>query len=54
VLECAECGCVTDDGHGWVGVLVQDPDEDPHPAVATYCPPCAALELDGPADDGYR
>jgi hypothetical protein len=51
VLYCIECGCCSGElGKGWVALLCDDPDPDvPHPpAVALYCPPCAAAEF------GYR
>jgi hypothetical protein len=51
VLYCIECGCCSGErGKGWVAVRCDDPDPDVHdpPAVAFYCPPCAASEF------GYR
>lgn len=44
MLACQECGCCSEGGKGWVGLLVQDPEEDHWPQVALYCPPCAARE----------
>ena len=37
---------MSETGRGWFGYLVEDPDEDETAAVTTYCPPCAARELD--------
>ena len=48
VLRCAECGCVSVDGAGWVGKSAFAADEDAAPSTAMYCPPCAAAEF------GYR
>jgi hypothetical protein len=41
MLTCVECGCRSADGRGWLAFLTHDPDEDPWPEAATYCPPCA-------------
>lgn len=55
VLRCAECGCVSREGRGWIallGVDFEDPDETP--MVGTFCPVCAAREFSRPLrDDGY-
>jgi hypothetical protein len=52
VLYCIECGCCGGQlGKGWVAVRRDDPDPDEgdrEPAIAIYCPPCAASEF------GYR
>jgi len=53
VLYCVECGCCSGElGKGWVAFRCDDypdPDEgEGGPAVAVYCPPCAAAEF------GYR
>ena len=51
MLYCIECGCCSGElGKGWVAVRCNDPDPDVHhpPAIALYCPPCAAAEF------GYR
>jgi len=47
-LRCAECGCVSLDGRGWVGQTAFDPDDDAPPSADIYCPPCAASRF------GYR
>jgi hypothetical protein len=51
-LYCIECGCCCGEfGRGWVAFRCDDPDPDegdPEPAIALYCPPCAAAEF------GYR
>lgn len=48
-LECVECGCVSGElGRGWAAYVCEDPDGIDPPAVALYCPPCAAGEF------GYR
>jgi hypothetical protein len=44
MLTCEECGCCSDDAKGWLGLLVQDPEEELWPQVALYCPPCGARE----------
>jgi hypothetical protein len=33
-------------GHGLVRVLAEDPEDGEGPTVATYCPPCAAREME--------
>jgi hypothetical protein len=51
VLYCIECGCCSGDlGRGWVATRCDDPSPDAgdSPAIAIYCPPCAAAEF------GYR
>ena len=52
MLECIECGCCSGElGQGWVAYRCDDPDPDEgdnEPAIALYCPPCAAAEF------GYR
>lgn len=52
MLYCIECGCCSGElGQGWVAFRCDDPDPDEgdnEPAVALYCPPCAAAEF------GYR
>ena len=49
VLYCVECGCCSGElGQGWVAFRCDDPDETEPPALALYCPPCAAAEF------GYR
>ena len=53
MLYCEECGCCSGElGKGWVAMRcdIADPDEpdDAEPAVAMYCPECAAREF------GYR
>ena len=51
MLCCVECGCRSDGpGKGWLALRcdVPDPDEpdDREPAIAIYCPDCAAREFD--------
>jgi len=47
MLVCAECGR-TDDGEaaGWRGYREDLPDEDEQPALAFFCPSCAAREFE--------
>ena len=46
MLECQECGCVTEDGKGWVSLIVDDSDEpDFEEYVVSYCPLCADREF---------
>jgi hypothetical protein len=48
-FECATCGVMTDTlTAGWRGVTSADPERPDAPALALFCPDCAALEL---ADD---
>jgi hypothetical protein len=58
LLECIECGYVSGElGRGWAAFRCEDPDEDvtDPPAVALYCPPCAAAEFGFRAEpaEGY-
>jgi hypothetical protein len=46
MLRCEECGCLSESGKGWLGYLVEDPEDGEDPVVCTYCPPCAQRELD--------
>jgi len=46
-ITCAECGQVAYDARGWRGVRVDLPDEGDEPALAFYCPDCAAREFGG-------
>ena len=52
MLYCVECGCCSGElGQGWVALRCDEPDPDEgdtEPAIALYCPPCAAREF------GYR
>jgi ribosomal protein L44E len=45
VLECVECGKRSHSAVGWRGVRVDLAEEGDEPAVAFYCPECAAHEL---------
>ena len=45
MLRCEECGCVSGGARGWLAFVVDLPDDDDPPEVATYCPPCADREL---------
>ena len=50
MLYCVECGCCSDGlGKGWVALRCDVPDRDEpddcEPAVAIYCPRCAAREF---------
>jgi hypothetical protein len=48
LLRCVECACTSDElGRGWAAFRCDDPDPDmgDPPAVALYCPPCAAAEF---------
>jgi hypothetical protein len=54
MLTCVECGCVSEHGRAWFGLIVEDPEDGEGPVVATYCPPCAERELDAaPRLPGY-
>jgi hypothetical protein len=57
LLECVECGCVSGElGRGWAAFICKDPDDELDlPAIAVYCPPCAASEYDHRRDaaDAY-
>jgi hypothetical protein len=54
VLRCGCCDCASAEGRGWLAFLAQDPEEDPWPFVAVYCPPCAFRELGSqPRVTGY-
>jgi hypothetical protein len=45
-FECANCGVVTDTlTAGWRGVTSADTERPDAPALALFCPDCAALEL---------
>jgi hypothetical protein len=46
MLRCEECGCLSESGKGWLGYIVEDPEDGEEPIVCTYCPPCAQRELD--------
>jgi hypothetical protein len=51
---CAACWCVSESGRGWFGSIAEDPEAGEGAVVATYCPPCAARELDAkPRDHEY-
>jgi hypothetical protein len=55
MLRCEECGCFSEVGKGWFAYIVEDPEEGEPPTVCTYCPPCAARELDArPRLSPYR
>ena len=51
MLVCVACWCVSDTGRGWFGVVAEDHEDSEGPAVATYCPPCAARELEAKLRD---
>jgi hypothetical protein len=47
LLECQECGCVSDERRGWIGERVEHIDDpNAEPEVIFYCPPCAEREFD--------
>jgi hypothetical protein len=49
MLYCMKCGCCSGElGKGWAAFRCDDPDENDPPALAVYCPVCAAAEF------GYR
>jgi len=55
MLHCEECGCFSEVGKGWFAYIVEDPEGGEPPTVCTYCPPCAARELDArPRLSPYR
>jgi hypothetical protein len=42
-LQCVECGTLSSlYAWGWRGYRIDDPSEDELPALAFYCPSCAA------------
>jgi hypothetical protein len=45
-LRCEECWCVSDSARAWFAFVADLPDDEDPPAVATYCPPCAAKHFD--------
>ena len=45
MLRCEECGCCSETGTRWIGLVAEDPEDDEGPVVCTYCPPCAKREL---------
>jgi ribosomal protein L44E len=46
VLRCDECSSRSDDGRGWIAVIVDDEGEpDVGAYVVTYCPACAKREF---------
>lgn len=46
MLVCTECGCTCCElGKGWVAYTCLDPDDVDPPALAIYCPVCAAAEF---------
>ena len=46
VLRCEECSSRSDDGRGWIAVIVDDEEEaDVGAYVVTYCPACAKREF---------
>lgn len=54
VLDCAECGCVSEQASGWIALLLHDEDEGDSQSVVAYCPPCAAQVLEyEPRATGY-
>jgi hypothetical protein len=47
MLVCAECGRVAEDeASGWRAYREDVPEEGDSPAVAIFCPMCAACEFD--------
>jgi hypothetical protein len=47
VLVCVECGHVAEDeASGWRAYREDVPDEGDTPALAVFCPVCAAREFD--------
>ena len=45
-LECAQCGELSTPGApGWLGGRIDEPETDDLPAVAFWCPDCAAREF---------
>lgn len=56
MLYCIDCGCCSELGQGWVAMRCGDPDDtaDSEPAIALYCPPCAAEEFGHKPDVGAK
>ncbi len=49
-INCIECGCSSGlYWHGWRAYRTDDPEVDEPPALAFYCPTCAAREFDAPS-----
>ena len=44
MLQCVRCLCLSDDAEGWVAIA-REPEAAAHPELATYCPPCADVEV---------
>jgi hypothetical protein len=48
VVCCAECGCSSGlRWAGWRAIRIDEPEYDEPPAIAFYCPTCAAAEFGG-------
>lgn len=46
-VACAECGCLSGlRWAGWRAYRTDDPEIDEPPALAFFCPTCAATEFD--------
>lgn len=56
MLYCVECGCCSGEvAKGWTAFCCDDPrDEHAEPALALYCPPCAAAEFGSRPDIAAR
>jgi len=47
VLRCEECQRTSENGFGWIALIIEGEDDLKwEPYVVTYCPACAARELD--------
>jgi hypothetical protein len=46
VLRCVECESVSEDGLGWIALIIDGDEEwDENAYVVAYCPKCAAREF---------
>ena len=47
LLVCVQCGSLSGlYARGWRGYRTDDPELDPEPTLAFFCPTCAAREFD--------
>jgi hypothetical protein len=44
MLQCVRCLCLSDDEEGWLA-LAREPEDAADVEVATFCPPCADVEV---------
>jgi hypothetical protein len=48
MLQCEECGCVSESARAWFGYIAEDPEDGEGGTLTVYCPPCAIRELNAP------